>query len=245
MAAPLIGMDRDRFERIKAKAKQQLDDDDSRAACDAETMALQIAWLNRQYQPKQKQANNEGVYFALLNTPGMDIAAFPPHDVEEGFLFYQHHGGIWSVAYITRRGPTDKVFLFDGISTLARVPEDEEFFLRDDKERNNRQNRLVAAVETWLASIGRCINIPFLDTNVFSSRDIVDSGWLCLAWVEAKLRTWSMAITYLEGMNECGWYPATDNLVERAEMVMNGRCRWKKVLWLRANNARFEELAKA
>ncbi|KAL2015083.1 hypothetical protein VTK56DRAFT_6333 [Thermocarpiscus australiensis] len=201
-------------------------------------MALQIAWLNRRYR-------NEGVYFALLNTPGMGIAAFPPHNVEKGFLFYQHHGGIWSVAYITRCGPTDKVLLFDGISTLARVPEDEEFFLQDDEERNNRQIRLVAAVETWLVSIGRCINIPFWDTNVFSSRDIADSGWLCLAWVEAKLRKWSMAITYPEGMNECGWYPATDNLVEGAKMVMNSPCHWKKVLWLRANNARFDKLAEA
>jgi hypothetical protein len=34
------------------------------------------------------------VYFALLGALRRDIAAFPPHDVDEGFLFYQHQGGI-------------------------------------------------------------------------------------------------------------------------------------------------------
>ncbi len=33
------------FERIKEKAKQQLDDKKDRTACDIETMAIQIAWL--------------------------------------------------------------------------------------------------------------------------------------------------------------------------------------------------------
>lgn len=59
-------------------------------------MALQIAWLNRRYREKS-------VFFALLEAPGMDIAAFPPCNVGEGFLFYRHEDGIWSVAHITCR----------------------------------------------------------------------------------------------------------------------------------------------
>ncbi|KAJ4288304.1 hypothetical protein N0V88_007342 [Collariella sp. IMI 366227] len=82
-----LGQDKPQFELIQAKAKQQLDDDNGPAACDRETVALQIAWLNRQYRMKS-------MYFALLDAPGVGISAFPPHEVDEGFLFYQHQDGI-------------------------------------------------------------------------------------------------------------------------------------------------------
>ncbi|KAK4233951.1 hypothetical protein C8A03DRAFT_19069, partial [Achaetomium macrosporum] len=120
-------MDRSEFKHIQDKAKQQLNIERDPIACDTETMALQIACLNRRYR-------DERVYFALLNAPGMDIAAFPPHDVDEGFLFYQHQDGIWSVAHITRQEAEDEVLMFDGISSLAPpARNDEESCIRDDK----------------------------------------------------------------------------------------------------------------
>ncbi|KAJ4307319.1 hypothetical protein N0V88_000702 [Collariella sp. IMI 366227] len=209
MAAPLIGvrkpaylsfgtntvrqMNRGKFERIQAKAKQQLDDDNGPAACDRETVALQIAWLNRQYL-------NKSVYFALLDAPGMGIAAFPPHEVDEV-----------------------------------------------DEERKARIGGLIAAVETWLIAMGRCINIPFWDSGKFSDRDGTLSGTLCLAWAEGRLNKWPMYLTWQEDRMEAAWVPTTDDHDESAKMRKDGDgvCHWKHVLWLRAHKARFEELATA
>jgi hypothetical protein len=181
MAAPLIGvrkpthlsfgtntlhkMGRSEFERIQKRAKQQLDNKKDPTAYDIETMALQIAWLNWRYRDKR-------VYFALLGAPERDIAAFPPHDVDEGFLFYQHRGGIWSVAHITRHEPKDEVLMFDGISSLAPpAHDDEEWRIRDDEQRNERIDCLTDVVKTWLKGMSRCINIPFWDRGKFSDRD--------------------------------------------------------------------------
>jgi hypothetical protein len=76
------------------------------------------------------------VYFALLDVPGIDIAAFPPREVDEGFLFYRHQDGIWSVAHITRQEAEDEVLMFGGISSLAPpAQDDKEWCIRDDAER--------------------------------------------------------------------------------------------------------------
>jgi hypothetical protein len=80
-------MNRNEFKRIQAKAKQQLDDQKDPAACDIETMALQIAWLNQRYREKS-------VYFTLLDVPDMDIVAFTAPNIGEGFLFYRHQNGM-------------------------------------------------------------------------------------------------------------------------------------------------------
>jgi hypothetical protein len=179
MAAPLIGvykpahlsfgtdtvcqMGRSEFERIQHKAKQQLDDEKDPIVCDIETMPLQTAWLNWQYQ-------NERAYFALLDAPGRDIAAFPPDDVDEGFLFYQHQDGMWSVAHITHYEPKDEVLMLDGISGLAgSAQNDEGLRIQDDEERNGRIGGLTAAVKTWLIGMGQCIDIPFWDSGRFST----------------------------------------------------------------------------
>ena len=53
--------------------------------CDTETIALMVvACLNHKYRDKR-------VYFALLNTPGIDIATIPTLDVDKVFLFYRHN----------------------------------------------------------------------------------------------------------------------------------------------------------
>lgn len=61
--------------------------------------------------------------------------------------------GFWSVAYVARRLPT--VTIFDGISALpSRVAEDEEYNLRDDKDRRVRVDCVIAAIEAHLTSVG-------------------------------------------------------------------------------------------
>jgi hypothetical protein len=174
-------MDREGFERIKAKAKQQLSFDNP-MHCDTENMALMVACLNHKYR-------GESVYFALLDTPGMNTAAFPAPDVDKVCLFYRHNNGFWSVAYIARRLP--KVTVFDGISTLpSRVAEDEEHDLRDDGERRVRVDRVITAVEAYLESVGDCIKIDFYDDLIFSDTDGAQSRMLCVAWAEAKYKDW-------------------------------------------------------
>jgi hypothetical protein len=187
------------------------------------------------------------VYFALVNAPGKDIAAFPPQDVNEGFLFYRHQDGIWSVAHITRHERKDEVLMFDGISSLARpAHDDEEWCIRDDEERNERIGRLTAAVETWLEGMGRCINIPFWDSGKFSDRDGTLSGTLSLAWAEGRLNKWPMHLTWQEDRMEAAWVPTTDD-PDKANMSEDGDgvCHWKRVLWLRARKAQFDKLATA
>jgi hypothetical protein len=52
------------------------------------------------------------------------------------------------------------------------------------------------------SDIGRCININFWDSGIFSDRDGTLSGTLCLAWVEGKLNKWSMNKTWREDRME-------------------------------------------
>jgi hypothetical protein len=185
------------------------------------------------------------VYFALLGAPGRDIAAFPPHDVDEGFLFYQHRGGIWSVAHITRHEPKDEVLMFDGISSLAPpTHDDKEWRIRYGEQRNERIDCLTDVVKTWLKGMSRCINIPFWDSGKFSDRDSTLSGTLCLAWAEARLKNWPTYLTWREDRMEAAWVPTTDDSNEEAEMSEDGGYHWKHVLWLRAHKARFDKLAK-
>ncbi|KAL2127440.1 hypothetical protein VTI74DRAFT_10744 [Chaetomium olivicolor] len=229
-------MDRTEFERIEVKAKQQLDHQNDPAACDIEAMALQVAWLNRRYR-------EESVYFALLDVPDMDIAAFPPCNVGESFLFYRHHDGIWSAAHITRQEAGDEVLMFDGISSLAPAGHDEEWCIRDDEERNARIGRLTAAIETWLNGMRRCINIPFWDSGDFSDRDSTLSGTLCLAWAEGRFNKRPMCLTWQEDRMEAAWVPTTND-PDKANMSEDGDgvCHWKHVLCLRAHRARVEDL---
>lgn len=72
-------MDRERFERIKDKAMQQLSSHNP-TCCDTESMALMVACLNHQYR-------GNSVYFTLLDTPSMDTTTFPVPDVDKVFLF--------------------------------------------------------------------------------------------------------------------------------------------------------------
>ncbi|KAJ4307350.1 hypothetical protein N0V88_000734 [Collariella sp. IMI 366227] len=93
------------FKCVKDKAESQLTCRYNNN-CDAETTALQIAWLNDCYR-------DQGVYFALLGAQGLDLEAFPAPQVKKTFLFRQHQG-IWSVAYVKRR--PDQVIMFNGTS---------------------------------------------------------------------------------------------------------------------------------
>ncbi|KAJ4305949.1 hypothetical protein N0V88_000739, partial [Collariella sp. IMI 366227] len=79
--------------------------------------------------------------------------------------------GMPSVAHITRQKAEEEVLMFDGISSLAPPAQ-------DDEERKARIGGLIAAVETWLIGMGRCINIPFWDSGKFSDRDDTLSGTL-------------------------------------------------------------------
>ncbi|KAJ4288306.1 hypothetical protein N0V88_007344 [Collariella sp. IMI 366227] len=93
MAPPFTGIKPEKFKRVKAKAVSQLIYRNDKN-CDTETMALEIAWLNDCYR-------GQGVYFALLGAPGLDLEAFPAPQVKKTFLFQQHEE-IWSVACVER-----------------------------------------------------------------------------------------------------------------------------------------------
>ncbi|GAB1312092.1 hypothetical protein MFIFM68171_02302 [Madurella fahalii] len=106
MAAPLVGIDEVNFSRIRAKAKYQLEIEADQH-CDAETMALQIAWLNRRYNPK--------AFFGLLNAQGLDVTACTVPKVEDTFLFHRNDvDKVWSVAHFSRGRA--RVMAFDGTS---------------------------------------------------------------------------------------------------------------------------------
>ncbi|KAK3902099.1 hypothetical protein C8A05DRAFT_34226 [Staphylotrichum tortipilum] len=94
MAAPLTNMERQVFDRIKAKAVSQLTYKNE-TSCDAETVALLIAWLNEYY-------HGRNVHFGLLKEPGLDLGTFPAPEVDKTFLFCRHQD-VWSVAYIKRQ----------------------------------------------------------------------------------------------------------------------------------------------
>jgi hypothetical protein len=106
---------------------------------------------------------------------------------------------------------------------------------------------MTAAVETWLNSIGWCINIPFSDGGKFSDRDSTLSGTMCLAWVEARLDNWPTYLTWREDRMEAAWVPTAEDRHEEAKMSEDGDgvCHWKYVLWHRADGTRFEDLGMA
>ncbi|KAL2193977.1 hypothetical protein P885DRAFT_80752, partial [Corynascus similis CBS 632.67] len=139
--------------------------------------------------------------------------------------------GMWSVAHITCHEPKNEVLMFDGISSPARPAQnDEGLRIQDDEERNERIGRLTAA-----------------DSGKFSDRDGTLSGTLYLAWAEGRLNNWPMNLTWQEDRMEGAWIPTTYDPNEEAEMSEdgNGDGHWKHVLWLRAYNARFDELGTA
>ncbi|KAL2132402.1 hypothetical protein VTI74DRAFT_3879 [Chaetomium olivicolor] len=105
MAAALGDMRRGRSRAIKQNAFLQLRNSnnicyDSETSADiprysVETMALMVACLNHRYRGKN-------VYLALLDPPGLDLAAFPPFPRNNLFLFRQYHG-VWSAAWLRKR----------------------------------------------------------------------------------------------------------------------------------------------
>ncbi|KAH6614535.1 hypothetical protein B0J18DRAFT_439596 [Chaetomium sp. MPI-SDFR-AT-0129] len=227
-------MDRERFEHIKDKAMRQLSPDNP-TCCDAETMALMVACLNHRYR-------GNSVYFALLDTPGMDTTTFPVLDVDKVFLFYHHGNSFWSVAYIARWVP--EVTMFDGISMLPRkVAKDEEYSLRDDEERKVRIDRLIAATVAHLRNVGDCIDIQFYDNLTFGDTDSAQSGVLCVAWAEAKYNDQPVYMSWNEEKQLGCWTPTTDNLVE-AGLERGGSLAWIHVLHLRATTADFGVLVR-
>ncbi|KAL2168266.1 hypothetical protein VTG60DRAFT_234 [Thermothelomyces hinnuleus] len=135
----------------------------------------------------------------------------------------------------------------DGLFDLAVGSNDEGLYIQDDKERKARIGRLTAVVKAWLTGMGRYINIRFLDSNKFSARNGTLSGTLCLAWAEGRFNKWPMNLTWQKDGEEAAWVPTTDSPDEEAEMSKNGDSdlHWMFVLWLRARNARFNELATA
>ncbi|KAJ4286022.1 hypothetical protein N0V88_008137 [Collariella sp. IMI 366227] len=228
-------MGRERFEHIKGKAMQQLSFDNP-TRCDTETMALMVACLNHQYR-------GNSVYFALLDTPGMDTATFPAPDVDKVFLFYRHDNGFWSVACIARRVPT--VTMFDGISTLpSKVAEYEEYSLRDDEERRVRIDRFIAAIEAYLSSVGDRVDILFHDDLIFGDTDGAQSSVLCVAWAEARHREWRLHMWWNAEKQLGCWTPTTDDLVE-AELKLAGDWDWIHVLYSRVRAAEFRVLVEA
>lgn len=222
-------MDRERFGHIKDKAMRQLSPDNP-TYCDAETMALMVACLNHRYR-------GNSVYFALLDTPGMDTTTSQIRDVDKVILFYHHGNSFWSVAYIARRVP--EVTMFDGISMLPRmVAKDEEYSLRDDEERKVRMDRLTAATEAHLKNVGDCIHIPFYDSPILGDTDSAQSRVLCVAWAEAKYNGQPVCMSWNREKQLGCWTPTTDDLVE-AELKREGSWAWVDVLYLRAKTADF------
>ncbi|KAK4238380.1 hypothetical protein C8A03DRAFT_33623 [Achaetomium macrosporum] len=115
MAAPLIGMSKDRFRDIRQNAITELEDGGSDADYSTATMALMVACLNHHYR-------DYSVYFALLNAPGLDLRAYPPYPRNSIFVFHQH-GGLWSTAWIDRT--KNKIVAFDGVSSTPNVINDD------------------------------------------------------------------------------------------------------------------------
>ena len=143
-------MERQAFDSIKAKAVFQLTYKHE-TSCDAETVALLIAWLNEHYRGRN-------VHFGLLGEPGLDLGTFPAPEVDKTFLFRRHRG-IWSVAYIRRR--PHHVIMYDGNS---EHPGDR---LHENQARMLRLQHLHRAVKGELAQL----DIP--DTVYVSQHEIV------------------------------------------------------------------------
>jgi hypothetical protein len=129
-------------------------------------MALEIAWLNNHYR-------SQGVYFALLGAPGLDLEAFPAPQVKKTFLFQQHQG-IWSVACVKRR--PDQVIMFDGTS------ENPSKRLGEDQDRDIRLKDLEDAVKSQLAQLGIPDTVYVSQHRIVSHANETYSATSCLAW---------------------------------------------------------------
>lgn len=193
--------------------------------CDAETMALEIAWLNDRYR-------GQGAYFALLGAPGFDLEAFPAPQIKKTFLFHQHQG-IWSVACVKRR--PDQVIMFDGTS---EKPSDR---LHEDRHRGIRLQGLHHAVKGQLAQLGIPDAVYVRQYKIVSHANKTYSATSCLAWAEAKFCRWPIGHFWEEFEHPC-WMSSTEVsdgeiCSEVAEMIVNGETDWSDVLQERACKA--------
>ncbi|KAL2016048.1 hypothetical protein VTK56DRAFT_4314 [Thermocarpiscus australiensis] len=229
MASPLIGMDRETFERIKTKAIFQLDWRND-TNCDAETMALQIAWLNRRYY-------NRYTWFALLDAPDLDVTAFQVPRVHKTFLFHEHQG-IWSVALLQRG--SSRIIMYDGVSSKPSNR------LHEDHARTERLCSLCTAFLRHLPQLGLPANLDleFRYHAIVSFAQDATSAAGCLAWAEAKLQHWPIGL-FWEGDERNFWIPVTDELSTVAEIQEYGHINWSDVLRRRARSANFERLTGA
>ena len=130
-------MDEQEFAQLKAKAISQTNVNNKQHS-DAETMGLQIAWLNFRYRGR-------GVYFALLDEPGLDLQTFPAPEGSLAFIFYKHQH-VWTVARVKRFEA--KFTMFDGLS--AKQPNR----LHEDHCRTERLQHLAVAVRRHLSQLG-------------------------------------------------------------------------------------------
>ncbi len=215
------------FKRVKDKAESQLTYRNNKN-CNAETIALQIAWLNDRYR-------DQGVYFALFRAQGLDLEAFPAPQVKKTLLFYQHQG-IWSVAYVKRR--PDQVIMFDGTS---EKPSDR---LDEDRHRGDRLQSLHHAVKDQLARLGMPDAVNVRQHKIVSHANKTYSATSCLAWAEAKFCRWPIDQNWDEFEHPC-WLPSADTCSEFAEMIDDGETDWSDVLREQARRANAARLAGA
>ena len=212
-------MERQAFDSIKAKAVFQLTYKHE-TSCDAETVALLIAWLNEHYRGRN-------VHFGLLGEPGLDLGTFPAPEVDKTFLFRRHRG-IWSVAYIGRR--PHHVIMYDGNS------EHPSNRLHEDQARTLRLQHLHRAVKAELAQLDIPDTVYVSQHKIVSHASKAHSAIGCVAWAEAKFRRWPIGHFWDEFEHPC-WIPAADACDEFADMTINGEVDWSDVLLERARKA--------
>lgn len=162
-------MEEDQFLAIvrKARAQVKVENDTS---FDTETMALMVACLNRHF-------DNRRAYFALVDAPGLDIAAFPAQAHHKEIFIFHQHNDVWSVAYVNRQ-PCNTVTLFDGISSNPTC-------MANDSQRVERLARLDAAVRGCLQNLGLPAETGFAESQLYSHGYDVFSACFCLQWAEA------------------------------------------------------------
>ncbi|KAK3897468.1 hypothetical protein C8A05DRAFT_38982 [Staphylotrichum tortipilum] len=227
MAAPLANMERQAFDRIKAKAAFQLTYKNE-TSYDAETVALLIAWLNEHYCGRN-------AYFGLLEEPGLDLGTFPAPEVDETFLFRQYQG-IWSVAYVKRQ--PHHVIIYDGNS------EHPSNCLHEDQPRTLRLQHLQHAVKGELAQLDIPDTVYISQHKIVSHASKAHSAIGCIAWAEAKFRCWPIDHNWEEFEHPC-WIPAAEHCNEFADMTINGKVDWSDVLRERARRASVARLTGA
>ncbi|EJT69974.1 hypothetical protein GGTG_12151 [Gaeumannomyces tritici R3-111a-1] len=98
----------------------------------------------------------------------------------------RHRSSSASTTRRIHRSSAPAVTMFDGISTLpSKVAIYEEYSLRDDEERRVWIDRLIAAIEAYLTSVGDRVDIPFYDDLIFGDTDGAQSSTLRVAWAGA------------------------------------------------------------